>query len=111
MRVRSAFASLKERGSIAAADATRDSILFAVLCEPGVHTSACELIHNHKEKYECSVGSKAAAAALPSEAGWKRGGKRWEFVLEQLMWLNPSTSEGAVPGLLCPARAGALCGG
>lgn len=37
-----------------AADATRDSILFAVLCEPGVCTDACELIHNYKEMYECS---------------------------------------------------------
>lgn len=43
------LASLKALESIAAADATRDSVLFAVLCEPGVHTSACELIHNYKE--------------------------------------------------------------
>lgn len=50
------LASLKAWESMAAAaDATRDHILFAVLCKPGVHTSACELIHNYKEMYECTI--------------------------------------------------------
>lgn len=66
-----------------AADATRDSILFAILCEPGVCTDAWELIHNYKEMYECSFEwarrqQQCRAPKLEGNRAVRTGNSYWD---------------------------------
>lgn len=95
-----------------AADATRDSKLFAVLREPEVRTDAWELIHNYNEMYECSSEregrqQQCCAPKLEGNRAVRTRNSYWNHASGK----TPLASEGAIPVWSCPAGAGAVCGG